>query len=210
MKIIIYVFFCLVIVGCVHPSTPLETTDAISSQTNSVDETPKTEETANTNEVEMGQTEIVVATGLIQLQDPLDEPEYYCLDLPGYGRQLRLEAALMAHTCKPNAADETFTINYPMPGQWYMEAYDLCVEAEDASDGAQLYLKPCAEQALQYFTQAEDGTIQLDQVGEDTLCLTIASGEGEPTGGPSHLRRDLMLKYCADVDTTLSQWIIPQ
>jgi len=68
----------------------------------------------------------------IRLIDPLDEPEYYCVDVPGAGRGVRLESALQAHTCKPiaTAADELFTRNHPNDGQIYMEAYDLCVEAE--------------------------------------------------------------------------------
>ena len=31
---------------------------------------------------------------LIQLTDPLDEPEYYCVDVPGAGRNVRLQSAL--------------------------------------------------------------------------------------------------------------------
>ena len=40
---------------------------------------------------------------LLQLVDALDEPEYYCVDVPGFGRSLNLQSALMAHTCKPGA-----------------------------------------------------------------------------------------------------------
>ena len=66
----------------------------------------------------------------IQLTDPLDEPEFYCVDVPGAGPGVRLESDLQAHTCKPiaTAADELFTIDHPNEGQFYMAAYDLCVE----------------------------------------------------------------------------------
>ena len=40
---------------------------------------------------------------LLQLVDALDEPEYYCVDVPGFGASLSLQSALMAHTCKPGA-----------------------------------------------------------------------------------------------------------
>ena len=40
---------------------------------------------------------------LVQLVDALDEPEYYCVDVPGFGGSLSLQSALMAHTCKPGA-----------------------------------------------------------------------------------------------------------
>lgn len=63
----------------------------------------------------------------IQLTDPLDEPEYYCVDVPGAGPGVRLQSALQAHTCKPlnTAADELFTFDRPKAGQIYMEAYQL-------------------------------------------------------------------------------------
>ena len=40
---------------------------------------------------------------LLQLVDALDEPEYYCVDVPGFGGSLNLQSTLMAHTCKPGA-----------------------------------------------------------------------------------------------------------
>ncbi len=80
--------------------------------------------------------------GLIQLRDPLDEPEYYCVDVPGAGLSLNLQSSLQAHTCKLSAAeDETFTFNYPSVGQIYMEAYEMCVEAGSVAAGAELRLQ---------------------------------------------------------------------
>ena len=69
------------------------------------------------------------ANTLIQLRDPLDEPEYYCVDVPGFGRSLNLDGVLTAHTCKPNADDELFIIDHRQAGQLYMPAYDRCVQA---------------------------------------------------------------------------------
>ncbi len=150
-----------------------------------------------------------IAAGLIQLQDPLDEPEYYCVDVPGAGLSLNLQGALQAHTCKLSAAeDETFTFNYPSVGQIYMEAYELCVEADSAAAGAELRLQECADQPRQHF-EYDDGQIRLRAVGEETLCLAIAPGAGTPTGGPSHLRRDLGLQTCSEVAAALSEWEIP-
>ena len=147
----------------------------------------------------------VLVAGLIQLQDPLDEPEYYCVDVPGAGLSLNLQGALQAHTCKLSAAeDETFTFNYPAVGQIYIEAYELCVEA----DGAELRLQECADQPRQQF-EFEDGQIRLRTAGEETLCLAVAPGAGTPTGGPSHLRRDLGLQPCSEVEAVLSEWEIP-
>ncbi len=64
----------------------------------------------------------------VQLRDPLAEPEFYGLAEPGFGANAQLQAALMAHTCKPNApGDELFAP--PATGQFRMPAYDRCLAA---------------------------------------------------------------------------------
>ena len=139
--------------------------------------------------------------GLIQLKAPLDEPEFYCLDVPGFRDNVQLEAPLMAHTCKPGAADEVFTVNRPSDGQISIEAYDLCVQAE----GKQLFLRSCSDDSRQRFEFASGG--RLKPAGTE-LCVAIAPGDGARAGGPSHLRRDLGLEACADVPLERSQWEI--
>jgi len=57
---------------------------------------------------------------MIRLVDPLDEPEFYCIDIPGFGKNVQLEAPLMAHTLKRfGAADEMWIMNFPNKGQIY-------------------------------------------------------------------------------------------
>lgn len=146
------------------------------------------------------------AEGLIELVDPLDEPERYCVDVPGFGNRLNLNAALMAHTCKPGAADELFTINQPAAGQLYMRAYDRCATAESDQAGAELLLKPCDSSPLQRFTFNSGGKIRL---ASGSVCLAVAEGVGQPTGGPSHLRRDLTLESCESVERSRSDWKLP-
>lgn len=145
----------------------------------------------------------------IQLTDPLDEPEYYCVDVPGAGRGVSLNAPLQAHTCKTlaTAADELFTIDHPNEGQILMQAYDLCVEADGAKHGSSLRLHPCSDSPLQRF--AVDGDfIRLNSGAQDGLCMVVAAGSGIPTGGPSHLRRDLTLEECETMEPELGRWII--
>ncbi len=150
---------------------------------------------------------LFAAEGLVQLVDPLDEPERYCLDVPGFRQRVRLDAPLMAHTCKPGADDELFTPHYPGPGQLYMKAYARCVAAEAAAIGASLYIRPCEGTVRQRFAFEANGRIKL--AGSD-LCVAVADGRGTPTGGPSHLRRDVGLESCADVGASLSRWIVPE
>ena len=143
---------------------------------------------------------------LVQLVDALDEPEYYCVDVPGFGRSLNLEAALMAHTCKPGAVDEMFAINRPGPGNLYMPAYDLCMEAGRAGSPVQLYLRECTGSTLQQFELDSGGGLVLVGTG---LCMAVSPEDGEPTGGPSHLRRDLVMLDCGEVERALRQWAFP-
>ena len=146
------------------------------------------------------------AATLVQLVDPLDEPEYYCVDVPGFGSSLNLGAALTAHTCKPGADDEMFAIDRPGPGNLYMPAYDFCMEAGGTEAPAQLYLRVCYEGALQQFEFDSDGALVLAGTG---LCMAVSPGDGEPTGGPSHVRRDLLLVDCGDADPALKRWTFP-
>ena len=149
---------------------------------------------------------LAAAEGLVSLVDPLDEPERYCLDVPGWGRRLNLDAPLMAHTCKPGADDELFTPDHPGPGQLYMKAYDRCASAESAKPGSEIFLKNCDSSGLQRFSFEPNGWIRL---ADSDVCLTVAGGEGVPTGGPSHLRRDLSLEVCGSADSALSRWRTP-
>ena len=136
------------------------------------------------------------------LEDPLDEPEFYCVDVAGFGANLNLNSTLQAHTCKPGADDEMFVFNRPSQGQLYLVEHDRCLEADRGS----VYVRLCSESPLQRYVYGEDRTLRLD--GED-VCLAVAGGNGQPAGGRSHLRRDLLLAPCADVEPSLSQWVFP-
>lgn len=107
------------------------------------------------------------------------------------------------------ADDELFTLNSPAQGQIYAQAYNLCMEADSAEAGAALYLKSCSDLPLQRFDLMDNGQIQVQEAASEALCVAVAAEEGEPTGGPSHLRRDLMLQPCLQVEVALSQWITP-
>ena len=88
-----------------------------------------------------------------------------------------------------------------------MEAYDLCVAAEAVEQGSPLRLQPCSDSPLQLFS-LENGLIRLSGGGQGGLCLAVAPGSGTPTGGPSHLRRDLALEDCATIEPTLTKWSV--
>ena len=124
------------------------------------------------------------SAGLIQLRDPLDEPEFYCVDVPGVGATLNLQGALTAHTCKPGAEDEIFHMDSSSTGQISMPAYNLCMEADGPEAGNSLHLAECSSARLQQFRYFDIGQIRLAHGSVGELCLTVASGVGEPTGRP--------------------------
>jgi hypothetical protein len=142
------------------------------------------------------------AESLIMLRDPLDEPEFYCIDMVGFGSNLNLNAPLQAHTCKPGADDELFIFNHPAAGQFFMEAYDVCLEAGDG----QLFVKECSDSPNQQFTLSDDGILKLESA---ELCVAVQSGDGQPAGGRSHVRRDLLVQNCGEVEQSLSRWTLP-
>ena len=138
---------------------------------------------------------------LVMLADPLDEPEFYCVDVAGFGASLNVNGPLQAHTCKPGADDEMFAFNRPSEGQLYLVEHNRCIEA----DGTSLYVRPCSESPMQRFTYG-DGTLRLDG---DGTCLAVAGGGGEPAGGRSHVRRDLLMQPCLEAEPAMSQWVFP-
>ena len=142
---------------------------------------------------------------MIRLVDPLDEPEFYCVDIPGFRQNVQLQAPLMAHTLKRfGSADEMFTMNYPKEGQIYAAEYDLCIEASGTKPGAKLMLKKPSDSPLQRFVLTDDGKIVLKD--HPKIGFTVAGGDGQKAGGPSHLRRDLNLQDVSKAPAKLSTW----
>ena len=144
----------------------------------------------------------------IQLTDPLDEPQFYCLDVPGSGTAVRLHAAIQVHTCKriETAEDELFVFDFPDDGQIYMEEYDQCLEAEGDGTGSAVYLRDCSESINQVFTVDNDIIFLSDGI-QERLCLAADPNPGIATGGPSHLRRDMSLQPCDSVEPSFARWI---
>ena len=147
---------------------------------------------------------------LLRLTDPLDEPEFYCIDVPGQRASVRLDAPLQAHTCKPpsNASDQLFRVDHPEQGQLFMPAYSRCLEAGTALAGGPLLLRTCSDSPLQQFVHTGEGLLKLAGGPEPGLCVASAAGAGIPAGGPSHLRRDLAMQPCHSIDLSLATWIL--
>lgn len=142
---------------------------------------------------------------MIRLVDPLDEPEFYCVDIPGFRQNVQLEAPLMAHTLKRfGSADEMFIMDHPAKGQIFANEYGLCIEASAAKSGAKLMLKEPSDSSLQKFTLTDKGFLVL--MDHPELGFTIDYKDGTKAGGPSHVRRDLNLKKLSESPSNLTTW----
>jgi len=79
--------------------------------------------------------------------------------------------------------------------------------------GGGLYLKACADEPLQQFILTDDGQLRLEpaagSVQNTAYCMAVDDDDGQPTGGPSHLRRDLLLTQCEGADPSLTRWTFP-
>jgi len=140
--------------------------------------------------------------------DNLDDPQGYCVDVTGFGANVRLDVPLQAHTCKPGSDDQMFTQIAPADGGGIrLVEYDRCLAAETAESGAEVNVFGCdAGTVNQRFSLKEDGRVQLASPAGPVLCLGIAAGKGKPAGGRNHLRRDLVLYYCDEADPVLITW----
>ena len=149
---------------------------------------------------------------LIRLQDDLDDPLGYCIDVRGFGTGIRLDADLQAHSCKSGTAeDQSFALMGDRQDiSILLVDYDVCLAVASPEPGALILLAPCDETAVsQRFQWLNDGRLQLsaEQNAEQSeLCIGVAGGTGEPAGGRNHLRRDLMLRDCVETDLALMAW----
>lgn len=139
----------------------------------------------------------------VRLIDPLDEPEFYCLDLSGWGDHLKLDDPLQAHTCKTRgASDQMFAIK---DGKILVGDTGRCLEVAGSGKplpGSAILARACSDSAMQAFTLEEDGRISI--TGSD-LCIA-AGNESADASGPSHVWRVLSAQRCDAVAAELMIW----
>ena len=140
----------------------------------------------------------------IKLVDPLDEPEFYCLDLAGWGRNLLLDDPLQTHTCKNrNPQDQMFHFD---GDHIKVSLYDRCVQVAGSSGvtlaGSAVLAKPCSDSPLQKFSLDDEGRIR---IGDTGFCLAAGPDSAEASG-PSHMWRTLTVASCDSTAAELSTW----
>jgi len=140
----------------------------------------------------------------VRLVAALDEPEFYCLDLAGWGRNLQLDDPLQTHTCKNrNPQDQMFHFD---GGRLKVSLYDRCVQVGGSSGltlaGSAVLARPCSDNPLQKLSLDEDGRIR---VAETNYCLAAGADSAEASG-PSHMWRTLTVTDCDAQSVELVTW----
>lgn len=144
------------------------------------------------------------AGDFVRLVDALDEPEYYCLDLAGWGDHLQLDDPLQTHTCKNRrAADQKF---YFAEGRLRVAGFDRCVQIAGSSGvtlaGSAVIARACSDNALQKLSLDNEGHIR---VADSGLCLGAGTDSTEASG-PSHMWRTLTAVNCDSAPSNMVTW----
>ena len=142
----------------------------------------------------------------VRLFAALDEPEFYCIDIAGWGDHLQLDDPLQTHTCKTrDAADQMFRFandRLEIPG------YGRCVQIAGSSGvtlvGSAVIARACSASPLQALSLGDDGRIR---IGDTGFCLGAGLDSAEASG-PSHMWRTLSVVDCATANKELVTWQI--
>jgi hypothetical protein len=148
----------------------------------------------------------------VQLISKLDDQRGYCIDIRGHQERAKVQRGLQAHTCYSYqgqiGVDQAFDTSLIANDKFYLPTFDVCMEAENSSEGSRLILTSCADQNLQKFILNSDNEIKL--VANNALCLTVNDGESQEGGGgtPVHLMRRLALESCSTTKDEYKHWRI--
>ena len=148
----------------------------------------------------------------VQLVSKLDDQRGYCIDIRGHKERAKVQRGLQAHTCYSYqgqiGVDQAFDARLVATGKFYLPVFDVCMAAENRTQGSRLILTRCTDENLQKFALNSDNEIKL--VADNELCLTVNDGESQKGGGgtPVHLMRHLTLENCATTKNEYKHWLI--
>ena len=146
----------------------------------------------------------------VQLVSKLDDQRGYCIDIRGHKDRAKVQRGLQAHTCYSYqgqiGVDQAFDTSLIAIGKFSLPAFDVCMKAENSSQGSRLILTRCTDQNLQKFDLNSADEIRL--VANNELCLAVNDGESQEGGGgtPVHLTRRLTLENCATIKDKYKHW----
>ncbi|CAE8613594.1 unnamed protein product [Polarella glacialis] len=161
-------------------------------------------------------SQLVLATKLV---DDANETDY-CLDIPGCCNQsaAMTQSPLMAHTCKAAGTssitdwqqDQIWTVNSPTSGmvRW-KAAPSYCLQASNASEGAEIYLQTCATSSVLQIFFWNSSSQQVTLSNKSSLCWVVGSSWKASTRSSADHVRTLRLEACDGVADQYKQFSIP-
>ena len=151
---------------------------------------------------------------LLRTTYALDDARGYCIDIAGFGENIRLEDRLQVHTCKYGTplGDQLFE-RVVGKSQLRVPEYDVCLAAGSLEPGAELFVRPCTDSPRQDWSFAWG---RLTPESRPDLCVSLAAETGEIAGTPAlitpvYRHQELSLQRCeADLEPIqLLRWSAP-
>ena len=140
----------------------------------------------------------------------MDEDRGFCIDIRGHKSKAKVNRGLQAHSCYSYqgeiAVDQGFDAHKLKYNQFYLTAFDVCMEATSLATPSSLQLRACQDGQRQQFRLDDESRIKL--IHRMELCLTVARGNSRTGGGgsPVHLIRNLSLELCSDTLKSFQKW----
>ena len=162
--------------------------------------------------------------GRIRLIRFLDEPDGYCIDVPGGGDRIFVNMPAIAHTCHYDPLpDQVFAYNQGELGQivWTGAEGEYCLTANSGDPGSGFQFAACDAPERQSFLFSDGGTFMLTdtdlclavettgpRIGETATDQQDAYGRGRPVNPLyNHMARALVLAPCHSGDPSFQRWM---
>lgn len=168
-------------------------------------------------------------SGRLMLVSKLDEPDGFCLDVPGPPSNPMVQIPAWVHTCHPEPLlDQVFYYDHENHGQIksLITDSDLCLTVDSQKIGSGLKFAPCkSDSEMQSYDYLSNAMLQLRSTKELEAPLCLAAeitgppprqeakegqdprGESRPINpSRSHLARFLQLQLCSEIGYEMGQW----
>jgi triacylglycerol lipase len=140
----------------------------------------------------------------------LEDPNGYCLDIPGFGARLQKEGPITTHTCKYDRpgfwVDELFEVT--QSNQLRLSEYGLCLSASAMEPSADIDIVDCAADGAHAWTM--HSSERVTPAGVPALCMTMSSKKVYVNSTIANLTpnstRSVSLENCASALKYRQSW----
>lgn len=147
--------------------------------------------------------------GFLRSLHDLEDPLGYCLDVPGFGPNLRKDAPISTHSCKYGIpgfwVDEVFELTDSQ--QLRLPEYDLCLSGASMSADAVVNTVDCSADRAHGWRVLDNGRVS--PIDNAELCLTLASEKdyvNTPENTLPYSSRDISLQTCTSENAYHQAW----